>query len=43
MNDARMPTLVPALILESDEDRVAHAAAEERRRVRLAKRLRSPG
>ena len=42
MNDARMPTLVPPLILESEEDRAAHAAAEERRRVRLAKRLRSP-
>jgi acyl-CoA hydrolase len=38
MGDGLKPTPVPPLLLTCDEDRVAHAAAEERRRVRLAKR-----
>jgi acyl-CoA hydrolase len=38
MSEDRLPTLVPLLLLESDEQRVAQAAAEERRRARLAKR-----
>jgi acyl-CoA hydrolase len=38
MDDARRPTAVPPLLLESDEDRAAQAGAEERRRGRLAKR-----
>ncbi len=38
MSDDLRPTPVPALLLDSDEDRAAQAAAEERRRVRLAKR-----
>jgi acyl-CoA hydrolase len=38
MDDARRPTPVPPLLLESDADREAQAAAEERRRARLAKR-----
>lgn len=38
MGDDRKPTPVPPLLLESDDDRVAQGAAEERRRVRLAKR-----
>ncbi len=38
MNDELRPTPVPPLLLTCDEDRIAHAAAEERRRVRLAKR-----
>lgn len=38
MSDQRIPTEVPPLILESDDHRAAHAAAEERRRARLTKR-----
>lgn len=38
MSDDLRPTPVPPLLLTTDEDRGAHAAAEERRRVRLAKR-----
>jgi acyl-CoA hydrolase len=38
MNDELRPTPVPALLLTSDEERAAFAAAEDRRRVRLAKR-----
>jgi acyl-CoA hydrolase len=38
MNDARRPTPVPPLVLETDAHREAQAAAEERRRARLAKR-----
>jgi acyl-CoA hydrolase len=38
MDDERRPTAVPPLHLETDADRAAQAAAEERRRVRLAKR-----
>jgi len=38
MDDARKPTPVPPLLLESDADRAAQTAAEERRRARLAKR-----
>jgi acyl-CoA hydrolase len=38
MGDAQRPTPVPALLLLSDEERAAHAAAESRRRARLAKR-----
>jgi acyl-CoA hydrolase len=38
MSDELRPTPVPLLLLASDEDHAAHAAAEERRRVRLAKR-----
>jgi len=38
MDDERRPTAVPPLLLESDADRAAQAAAEERRRLRLAKR-----
>jgi len=38
MGDGLKPTPVPPLLLTCDEDRIAHAAAEERRRVRLAKR-----
>jgi acyl-CoA hydrolase len=38
MSDELKPTPVPPLLLASDEDRAAHAAGEERRRVRLAKR-----
>jgi acyl-CoA hydrolase len=38
MDDARRPTPVPPLHLETDADRAAHAAAEARRKARLAKR-----
>jgi acyl-CoA hydrolase len=38
MDDERKPTPVHPLLLESDSDRAAQAAAEERRRARLAKR-----
>ena len=38
MGDDRSPTPVPPLLLETDEQRAAQAAAEERRRARLAKR-----
>jgi acyl-CoA hydrolase len=38
MGEGLKPTPVPPLLLTCDEDRLAHAAAEERRRVRLAKR-----
>jgi acyl-CoA hydrolase len=38
MNDELEPTSVPPLLVESDAERAAHAAAEERRRARLAKR-----
>lgn len=38
MDEERRPTPVPPLLLETDADRVLQAAAEERRRGRLAKR-----
>jgi len=38
MGDDLRPTMVPPLRLESDAERDAHVAAEERRRLRLAKR-----
>jgi acyl-CoA hydrolase len=38
MDDQRRPTAVPPLLLETDADREGQAAAEERRRARLAKR-----
>jgi acyl-CoA hydrolase len=38
IDEARKPTPVPSLALETEADRQAHAAAEERRRARLAKR-----
>jgi acyl-CoA hydrolase len=38
MDENRKPTPVRPLLLESDSDRAAQAAAEERRRARLAKR-----
>jgi acyl-CoA hydrolase len=38
MSDEQRPTPIPALLLVSDEERAAHAAADQRRRVRLAKR-----
>jgi acyl-CoA hydrolase len=38
MDEERRPTPIPALLLETDADRTAQAAAEERRRARLAKR-----
>jgi acyl-CoA hydrolase len=38
MDEERRPTPVPPLILETDADRTAQAAAETRRRARLAKR-----
>ena len=38
MDDERRPTAVPPLLLETDADRAAQAAAEDRRRARLAKR-----
>ncbi len=38
MDEERRPTPVPPLLLETDLDRAAQAAAEERRRSRLAKR-----
>jgi hypothetical protein len=38
MSENRTPTPLPPLLLESDEDRAAQAAAEDRRRARLAKR-----
>lgn len=38
MSDDLAPTRVPPLLLETDADRGAQAAAEERRRGRLAKR-----
>jgi acyl-CoA hydrolase len=38
MGDDRKPTVVRPLLLESEQDRAAQAAAEERRRARLAKR-----
>jgi acyl-CoA hydrolase len=38
MDEARRPTPVPPLLLLSDAERGAQAAAEERRRARLAKR-----
>ncbi len=38
MDEARKPTPVPPLLLESDADRAAQVAAEERRKARLAKR-----
>jgi acyl-CoA hydrolase len=38
MDEQRRPTPVPPLLLETDADRAAQAAAEERRRARLAKR-----
>lgn len=37
LDDDRKPTRVPALLLETDEDRLTQSFAEERRRVRLAK------
>ena len=38
IDDARRPTPVPPLVLETAAEREAQAAAEERRRARLAKR-----
>lgn len=38
MDEQRRPTAVPPLLLETDADRAEQAAAEERRRARLAKR-----
>ena len=38
IDDARKPTAVPALELDSDDVRASQLAAEERRRVRLSKR-----
>jgi acyl-CoA hydrolase len=38
MTDDLRPTPVPPLLCLSDEERAAHAAAEERRRMRLTKR-----
>jgi acyl-CoA hydrolase len=38
MDEARRPTPVPPLLLENDAHRAAQAAAEERRKARLAKR-----
>lgn len=38
MDAERRPTPAPPLLLETDADRAAQAAAEERRRARLAKR-----
>jgi acyl-CoA hydrolase len=38
MDAERRPTPVPPLLLETDADRRAQTAAEERRRARLAKR-----
>lgn len=38
MSDELKPTPVPPLLIESDAEREAHAAAEERRHARLAKR-----
>jgi acyl-CoA hydrolase len=38
MSDELRPTPVPPLLLTCDADRAAHAAAEARRRARLAKR-----
>ena len=38
MNDDRRPTRIPPLLLETDEDRAGQAAAEARRKARLAKR-----
>jgi acyl-CoA hydrolase len=38
VDEARKPTPVPPLVLETSADREAQAAAEERRRARLAKR-----
>jgi acyl-CoA hydrolase len=38
MGAERKPTPVPPLLLETDADHAAQAAAEERRRARLAKR-----
>jgi acyl-CoA hydrolase len=38
MDEHRKPTPVPPLLLETQADRAAQAAAEERRQVRLAKR-----
>jgi acyl-CoA hydrolase len=38
LDDAMKPTPVPPLLLETPEDAAAQAAADERRRTRLAKR-----
>jgi acyl-CoA hydrolase len=38
IGDDRRPTPVPPLLLTTDADRAAQAAAEQRRRARLAKR-----
>ncbi|HEY3817419.1 MAG TPA: acyl-CoA thioesterase [Polyangiaceae bacterium] len=38
VDEARKPTPVPPLLLETDADRDGQAAADERRRARLAKR-----
>jgi acyl-CoA hydrolase len=38
MGDDRKPTAIPPLLLETDADRNAQAAAEARRQARLAKR-----
>jgi acyl-CoA hydrolase len=38
MSDERRPTRIPQLLVETDADRAAQAAAEARRKARLAKR-----
>ncbi len=38
VDEGRRPTPIPALVLETADDAAAQAAAEERRRARLAKR-----
>jgi acyl-CoA hydrolase len=38
MDESRKPTPVPPLVLETDDDRAAQSAAEQRRQARLAKR-----
>ena len=42
LDDERRPTAVPELLLETADERRRWAAAEERRRVRLAERAREP-
>jgi acyl-CoA hydrolase len=38
MDESRKPTPIPPLLLETDDDHAGQVAAEERRKVRLAKR-----
>lgn len=38
MDESRKPTPVPPLMLETEDDRAAQSAAEQRRQARLAKR-----